>query len=62
MEDVNLNFDFNESNRFELWSNFIIKNKVQTLVEIGVYRGEFAEFILKKCNDIDNYIMISVYY
>jgi len=45
-------------NRLEFWVEFINKNNVKTIAELGVYRGNFAEEILKKCPGIERYIMI----
>lgn len=50
--------DLNCKNRFELCVNIIQNKKLKTIAEIGVYKGEFAEFILKKCEGIEKYIMV----
>jgi hypothetical protein len=46
------------SNRFDFWEKFINRRKVQSLVEIGVFRGEFSEKILQGCEKIKKYYMI----
>ena len=46
------------NNRYELWCNFIIKNKLKNISEIGVYKGDFAAKLLTKCRSIENYYMI----
>lgn len=46
------------SSRFDLWASFINKSQVKTFAEIGVWRGEFAEHILRYCPSIDRYYMI----
>lgn len=45
-------------NRFDLWSSFINKTESREIVELGVYKGDFAEKILKSCPIIQNYLMI----
>lgn len=45
-------------NRFDLWCNFISQTKSREVVELGVYKGNFAEKALKSCPMIQNYIMI----
>ena len=48
-----------ESNsRFELWINFLNSIKVKSVAELGVYRGDFAAKILKRCDSIEKYYMI----
>ncbi len=44
--------------RFQLWSEFIDKKHCSNLCEIGVYKGAFAESLLKNCKGIVNYYMI----
>lgn len=46
------------SNRFEFWSSFIQIYSVEIMAELGVYKGEFAEFVLKECIKIEKYYMI----
>ena len=46
------------SSRFDLWANFINRVKVKNFAEIGVWRGEFAEHILRCCPSIDHYYMV----
>lgn len=46
------------NSRFELWNRFINANGVESLVEVGVYRGEFAEKILAGSPGIKRYYMI----
>lgn len=45
-------------NRFEFWMNFINRIEVRNLVEIGVYRGEFSEKILRSCDGIKKYYLL----
>jgi len=48
----------NSDSRFNLWVNFLNKTKSKNMVELGVYRGEFAAYILKKCSAIEKYYML----
>lgn len=48
----------NSKNRFELWIKLISCIDVRNLVEIGVYRGEFSEKILRVCEGIKKYYML----
>tara|TARA_B100000378_G_scaffold252787_1_gene228311 strand:+ start:360 stop:1079 length:720 start_codon:yes stop_codon:yes gene_type:complete len=44
--------------RFELWYNFLLLNKLKTVAELGVYKGEFAKVLLDKCSSIEKYYMV----
>ncbi len=44
--------------RFQLWTRVIADFRVQTMVEVGVYRGVFAEAMLRDCPGITTYYMI----
>lgn len=46
------------SSRIDLWVDFIHRVHIRTMVEIGVYRGDFAAALLPQCPDIDRYYMI----
>jgi hypothetical protein len=46
------------SSHLDLWVNFINQTKVKNFAEIGVWRGEFAETILKNCPSIERYYLI----
>jgi hypothetical protein len=41
-----------------MWSRFVSTRRLQTLVEVGVWRGEFAERMLSTCPEITRYYMI----
>ena len=48
-----------ESNDYkDLWSKFLQLYKLENICELGVYRGEFAKALLKRCDSIKRYIMI----
>jgi len=44
--------------RLDLWVEFIQRIQAQRIVEIGVYRGDFAAEILQRCSNISKYYMI----
>ncbi|RMF57477.1 MAG: class I SAM-dependent methyltransferase [Calditrichaeota bacterium] len=44
--------------RVDLWVRFINSKGIQKMVEVGVYRGDFAERILKDCPSIRKYYML----
>jgi hypothetical protein len=45
-------------NRLALWGNFLNQIDARTVAEIGVYKGKFAQSILKQCSSIDKYYMV----
>ena len=44
--------------RFDLWVEFINEINLTSFAEIGVWRGAFAEQILKRCPSIERYYMV----
>jgi hypothetical protein len=44
--------------RLEMWANIINNTDTTRCAEIGVYRGNFAQHILHRCNNISQYYMI----
>ena len=46
------------SNRLELWIRLLNDFKVDSVAEIGVWKGEFSEEILSKCDHIRKYYMV----
>jgi hypothetical protein len=48
-------------NRFELWTNFLRHADARSVAEIGVWRGEFAETMLRSCPLVDRYYMIDAW-
>ena len=46
------------NSRVDLWIHFLRSVKVKHMVEIGVYRGDFASQLLEKCGSIEKYYMI----
>src|ERR1700736_6496456 len=45
-------------NRLDIWSRVVNDLRVATFAEIGVFRGNFAQHILRQCNTIEKYFMI----
>lgn len=45
-------------NRNAFWTQFITKMGIEKVAEIGVYRGHFAEDVLKRCEAVQRYLMI----
>lgn len=46
------------SSRIEFWIHFLQFSNVQTMVEVGVWKGDFAEQILRSCDLIERYYML----
>jgi len=44
--------------RSKLWAGILRYAKVKTMVEVGVWKGDFAKNILEQCEFIDRYYMI----
>jgi len=44
--------------RIDLWVDFVGRARVKKMVEIGVYRGDFAAALLERCTGISKYYMI----
>jgi hypothetical protein len=49
---------YSDPNRLELWSSLINDMKAKVCAEIGVFRGNFAQHILRNCNTIERYFML----
>ena len=48
----------NSTSRFQLWTEFLRGSQVESMAEIGVYRGRFAADILAECSSIKRYYMV----
>lgn len=48
----------NSGNRFHFWKSFINFNVIKNMLEVGVWKGEFAKHILGKCSSVEKYYMI----
>ena len=46
------------TSRADIWVDFINSRKISAFAEIGVWRGEFAETILRHCHSIERYYML----
>ena len=44
--------------RVDLWIHFLRLTKVKRMVEVGVYKGDFASKLLQECDAIEKYYMI----
>ncbi len=44
--------------RFDRWANFINSRDLRKILEIGVYKGDFAKSIVDQCNNIESYFML----
>ncbi|WP_319420667.1 class I SAM-dependent methyltransferase [Pleurocapsa sp. FMAR1] len=44
--------------RFDLWIRLVDSYEVKSMAEVGVYKGDFAYQLLKKCDSIEKYFMI----
>lgn len=54
----NLKNIIKSANRYEMWARFINQNKLTHIAEVGVYRGDFAKYILANCPIVKKYYMI----
>lgn len=48
----------NSKTRFDFWESFVNEYKIKNVLEIGIFKGNFSEHILKKCDNIEKYYMI----
>jgi Methyltransferase domain len=46
------------TSRFQLWNRILSAANVKTMVEVGVWKGDFAKQVLEQCEFIDRYYMI----
>lgn len=46
------------NSRFDLWERVIKAGAVDTMLEVGVWRGEYAKYVLERCSSIRRYYMI----
>jgi len=46
------------TSRLDLWIQWLRAANVRAMLEVGVWRGDFAEEILRQCEGIDQYHMI----
>jgi hypothetical protein len=46
------------NSRIEFWIEFVNKTKIETVAEIGIYKGDFTAQLLKECKLLKKYYMI----
>jgi hypothetical protein len=46
------------TSRIQLWERILKAAKVETMLEVGVWKGDYAQQILKQCEFIQRYYMI----
>ena len=46
------------NSRLDFWINFLNSTDIHNMVEVGVYKGDFAQKLLKYCDSIKQYYMI----
>ena len=46
------------ASRIELWKQVLDIQQARTMLEVGVWKGDFAEQILRSCGYIERYYMI----
>jgi hypothetical protein len=44
--------------RLDFWAEFIQSIRARRMAEIGVYRGDFAAFVLQRCPSLSQYYMV----
>lgn len=49
---------YNSKSREDFWIEFINRFKISVIAEVGVFKGDFAENILKNCKSISKYYMV----
>jgi hypothetical protein len=49
---------FKSDSRIDLWNRVLDIQQVRTMLEVGVWKGDFAEQILRACGYIERYYMI----
>ena len=45
-------------NRTDFWKKFLQTNQCQSVAELGVFKGKFAEEVLRDCPEIQSYTLI----
>lgn len=44
--------------RFSYWAEFVNRNGIKSAVEVGVWKGDFAQAILSRCPAVERYYLI----
>ncbi len=59
LEDIKLSeLTAGSRSRIDLWMNFLRLAEIETMVEVGVWKGDFAKEMLQACKDLKRYYMI----
>jgi hypothetical protein len=53
-----LNQVSSSNSRLELWAEFIRGAQIHRMAEVGVYEGDFAAFMLERCESVARYYLI----
>jgi hypothetical protein len=53
-----LNQVSSSNSRLELWAEFIHGAQIHRMAEVGVYEGDFAAFMLERCESVIRYYLI----
>jgi Methyltransferase domain len=48
----------NAKSRIQLWVDIVRAAQVQSMMEVGVWKGEYAETVLQQCDSIRQYYML----
>ena len=46
------------TSRLELWRQILNANDIHTMAEVGVWKGDFAQYILKHCGALSQYYLV----
>lgn len=44
--------------RLDLWTNLLNETRAESVAEVGVFKGDFAEAVLRQCAGVTSYTMI----
>lgn len=58
MEELLLDCSSESSSRVEFWIDLVRRTQVRSMLEVGVYQGEFAASLLERCPDVQSYRMV----
>jgi hypothetical protein len=53
-----INLISGSKSRFDMWRQVLEVTNSKTIVEVGVWKGEFAKYVLEECKHIERYYMI----
>jgi len=61
LEEILRSLGRSSKSRFEFWAGFLSHIHAETVMEIGVWKGEFAAHILAHCTAIKEYSMVDAW-